>query len=77
LIEHPPLHPVGRLAAPSGRWLARFAAKRVRRRLEREIGEYPHPPELRLGSRRGDAGPLTRQVFGSLIQVNVYPLYGQ
>jgi hypothetical protein len=73
LIEHPPLHPGGRLAAPVGRWLARFAAKRVRRRLEREIRDYRQPPELRLGSRHGDAGAVTRQVFRSLIQVNFYP----
>ena len=73
MIEHAPLHPVGRLASPIGRWLARFAAKRVRRRLERELREYRRAPELRLGSRHRDAGSVTRQVFRSLIQVNFYP----
>jgi len=51
----------------------RLAAKRVRRRLERELREYRHPPELGLGARHGDAGPAARQVFRSLIQVNFYP----
>jgi len=50
-----------------------LAVKRVRRRLERELREYRRPPELRLGARHGDAEPVERQVFRSLIQVNVYP----
>jgi len=77
LIERAPLHPLGRLASPLGRWLTRVAAKRVRRRLERELREYRHPPELRLGSRHDGAGPVTRQVFRSLVQVNFYPRHRQ
>jgi hypothetical protein len=73
LIDHAPPHPLGRFAAPIGRWLSRLAAKRVRRQLERELREYRQPPELQLGSRHGDAGPIVRQVFRSLIQVNFYP----
>jgi hypothetical protein len=73
LIEHARPRPIGRLASPIGRWLTKWAAKRVRRRLERELAEYRQPPELRLGSRAGDARSVTRQVFRSLIQVNFYP----
>lgn len=51
----------------------RWANKRVRRRLDRELREYRQPPELRLGARDGLEAGIPRQVFRSLIQVNFYP----
>jgi hypothetical protein len=41
----------------------------VRRRLDRELAAYRHPPEI--GLRAGSHG--APQVFRSLIQVNFYP----
>jgi hypothetical protein len=44
----------------------------VRRRLDRELAEYRHPPEIGFGAASHGTRPGP-QVFRSLIQVNFYP----
>ena len=55
--------------------LRRWAIKRARHRIDRELLEYQHPPEMRVAPffRRRPASDGSPQVFRSLIQVNFYP----
>jgi len=55
--------------------LRQWAMRRALRRVEREWGEYQHPPEMRVAPffRRRPVSDGPPQVFRSLIQVNFYP----
>jgi hypothetical protein len=52
------------------RWLIGYG----QRRIERELREYEHPPEIRVAPffKRRPAQQRT-QIFRSLVQVNFYP----